>query len=644
MTNDNVNSVLSVDFGSVSTRVVLIDIVDGAYRLVARGQGRTTDGYPINDVAVGLDRVLRQVYNATGRRFLAENGTVITPEQADRSGVDLFTMTASVGRPLRAVVVGLTPNVSVESALRAASTNYIDVANIISLDDGRSEEERMNAIVLTYPDVVFLTGGTEAGATEAVLRLARMAALAVSLVDKQRRPAVIYSGNSYLDVQIADLFQDVTTVLFAGNIRPDLRTEKLDTARLKLGEAFDQQAGQRSSTFAMLSKTSQTGALPTPQGYGVLADYLGQTGMGPLAVVDMGSSATTLALYTEGRMQTGINPQIGLGYSAEALLDTVGIEAIRGWLPFNISRKDMRNYVMNKTLRPASIPATVKDLYIEQAMLKAGVRHLLQEMVPGAGALPLNLLIGAGGPLTGTGSAGYDAMLLLDTLQPTGVTVLQNDPYGLIPAMGSIATRAPEVVVQLMDGGSLNYLGVCIAVDGKPPMDKPVLRVTVTPDEGDVTEHDVLGGHIWAFRLPRGRRAEVKIRCRRGTSVNGKRGVKLMVDGGAIGILIDARGRPVPLGKSAADRAMLLPMWAHEVTGDPIVEIDPALLEAIADEDEAEAKPLSRRERRRRRRGKDEAASTDEPSDDELAALFGDDDDDDTSIEDEIDELRNVLS
>ena len=44
MSEPRINSVLAVDFGSVNTRALLFDRVDGVYRLVGSGAGRTTIG------------------------------------------------------------------------------------------------------------------------------------------------------------------------------------------------------------------------------------------------------------------------------------------------------------------------------------------------------------------------------------------------------------------------------------------------------------------------------------------------------------------------------------------------------------------------------------------------------------------------
>ncbi|HVU10145.1 MAG TPA: glutamate mutase L, partial [Phototrophicaceae bacterium] len=91
------NSILAVDFGNVHTRALLIDLVEGVYQLVAQAEERTTGTFPISDVGVGFRRAVQQLSANTGRRFLQQNGALITPEQPDRSGVDAFIATASLG-------------------------------------------------------------------------------------------------------------------------------------------------------------------------------------------------------------------------------------------------------------------------------------------------------------------------------------------------------------------------------------------------------------------------------------------------------------------------------------------------------------------------------------------------------------------
>jgi hypothetical protein len=616
MAEERSGSILAADFGNVTTRAILIDLVDGVYRLVARGEGRTTAGFPVGDVSVGLKRVAEQISAVTGRKLLHDDGLVITPERPDRSGVDHFVMTASTGRSLRTVLIGLVPDVSLASGVRAAAGTYIDIVEVISLDDDRSEEDQLNAILSSHPDLVFITGGIEDGAQEPVLGMARMVRLAVTLLKGGKKPTILYAGNSALVPPIEGMFDGLATVLIAPNIRPSLDEEELEGAQLQLALAYDERQSRQGSGFEVLGEVSRYGVLPTAQSYNLVVDYLGKTHNGNILAVDIGSAVGTLSAYVDGKTTTVIRTDIGVGHSAQSLLDGIGTQAIRRWLPFADASNQIRHYTLNKLLRPGTIPETLKGLYIEHGLVRAGIGALLSAARPmwaqklnptGVGDMPpFSLIIGAGAALTKTGHPGFNALLLLDALQPTGVTTLQADPYGLIAALGALARVNPGAVVQVLDGGSLERLGVCFALDGQPALNRTGMKVKITTDEGEVIKHEVAGGHLWVYPLGIGRAATVEVRASgRGTSMGGRGRVKVTVEGGAAGLIFDGRGRPLPLAADARGRAAQMPLWISEITGDSLIPIQDDWLIGAAEEgdvdDSIAARPAAAR---RGRRGK----------------------------------------
>ncbi|NOG49005.1 MAG: hypothetical protein HND48_05715 [Chloroflexi bacterium] len=93
-------------------------------------------------------------------------------------------ITASGGRPLRAVIVGLREDGSVAAAKQALSNTYVDVVETLSLEDGRDRDERLNAVLHGYPNIVVITGGVERGASESVMELVQSVKLAVAVMDK----------------------------------------------------------------------------------------------------------------------------------------------------------------------------------------------------------------------------------------------------------------------------------------------------------------------------------------------------------------------------------------------------------------------------------------------------------------------------
>ncbi len=578
-----ITSILAVDLGNVHTRAVLIDQVEGVYRLVGRSQTRTTAGFPIGDAYVGVERALLAMSQSTGRMLTREDGQVIIPEQSDRSGVDLFVATASLGRRLRTVMMGLVPDVSVISAQRAAAGTYIDIVETISLDDRRSVQDQMNAVILARPDLIFIAGGTEGGAEAPVLELAQTARLASRLMPRGHRPIILYAGNSELVERMAALFSD-QVLLIADNVRPTLDVEALESAQAQLAAAFDSFASAQIVGFERVGALSRIGVQPTAQSVGLIAEYLGRTA-GDTLIVDIGGGSSVLAAYVYRHLATSIRTDIGLGQSAASLLRAVGIKGVRAWLPFIASDNEIAAYAYNKTLRPLTIPERQRTLYLEHALLRAGARELLRaarpvwttdtaDDDPNAPMPPFAQIIASGAALTHTGQPGMTAMLILDALQPVGVSRLRADPGGLIAALGAVARVAPEAVVQVLDGASLDDLGTCISVSGTPRDGAPAVRVRMTNADGVIETHTVMGGTLFIIPLPPGLRADVRVRVlQRGLHIGERSRIRTRVMGGEAGIIIDARGRPLPLAATPRGVAAQLPAWYAQATGEAIQRI-----------------------------------------------------------------------
>jgi hypothetical protein len=201
-------------------------------------------------------------------------------------------------------------------------------------------------------------------------------------------------------------------------------------------------------------------------------------------------------------------------------------------------------------------------------------------------------------------------MLLLDSLQPEGVTELYTDPFGLMPAMGALAYFKPEAVVQVMARTGLEMIGSALSLSGYPRPERPALHVKITTDE-DVVEQRINGGHLWVYPLPIGQEADVQIRVMaRGTSIDGKRRLRLKLQGGTGGLIFDARGRPLPLAENLSERAAQMIQWFAEATGSPPMEIPAEWLSVSA----VESAP-SRRSRRQLRRIDEAQATSEEPDD-----------------------------
>ena len=99
----SINSLLVADCGTVYTKVSLFGLVEGQYRLMARGEAPTTVAPPQEDITQGIIQAIQHIETITGRRFV-RNGQMIRPEQENGDGTDMFIATVSAGGPLRMVV------------------------------------------------------------------------------------------------------------------------------------------------------------------------------------------------------------------------------------------------------------------------------------------------------------------------------------------------------------------------------------------------------------------------------------------------------------------------------------------------------------------------------------------------------------
>lgn len=659
MASSRVSSILAADFGSVQTRVVLFDVVEGEYRLVAHAAGRTTLGYPDNDLHVGLRRLLQEISAVSGREFYNQVGRIVTPEDRSRNGVDYFITTASAGKPIRTIVVGLVPEVSVNSALRATSGTYIDKVAEFHLRDGYSEEERLNAVIVGQPDLIFVAGGTNGGAVQALQDILDVVELGLKIQERELRPPILYAGNHDLQDYITERFSDLTEVIMSENIRPTIHRESVDAAQVALGHAFDEHNETQGIAFSSIADMSSTGLLPTAESYRLVADYFAQTRRTNVMVADVGSTSSVIVTSFNGDTNAHISTTKGLGQSALSLLNDVGEKAIADWLPYYPLGSEIRNYMMNKVARPASIPMNLREMFMEQAMLRAGLRDMIQtnraswDGVSSVGTLPpVGLIVVGGGALNGTGNPAYDIMMIADCLQPTGITEVKADRHGIIPAMSAIARSQPDAMVQLIDGDNLEHLGSLINLTGSSSRDGIAAKLVITTDD-EPFNYQLRVGEYLSLPLPQSFSLKIKIRCQGNFRVNGKRNLTVTLNGGTAGIVIDGRGRPLAPPTTVDERMEVLTQWIASATDTEAFELPDEW--RLNPNNDLEAVQLRRTQEMQALfvpigDGDDEDAFDDSNlealditgSDVDLDDLFGDDDDHQDPLEEEDDDLDSL--
>ena len=578
-----IESILALDIGSVNTQAVLIAQVEGTYQFVARAQLPTTLEEPWADVAVGVRHVVEQLSRIAMRPLLSDSGDLISPEQDNGSGVDVLVVTSSAAEPLRLVLAGLVGDLSVDSLRRAAAGTYTWVEDVIALlgASSLSEDARARRIVALQPDAVCIAGGSDGGASGPVLDLVESLALGAGLIEPSLRPAIVYAGNASLRPRVRQLVgQDIPLIMAGGNVRPSLETEDLGPLQSELEALHVNTKLAAVPGLAEVAAWSTLPILSTARSFGTALQYLGTTGdprRGALGV-DVGAATTLLAAGFGGQLYPTVRSDIGTAFGGARLVAEVGHEAIARWLPFELAPGELAAFVINKELHPSSIPPDIRELLIEQALAREAIRATLKVARPGWPRLnsnpigllpPMEPIVGSGAVLTRAPRLGQAALILLDALEPIGVTKLLLDVYNLMPGLGAIAVASPLAAVQAVENKGLLLLGTAVIPVGRGVRaGEVVLGVKMSYDTGGDLEVEVAAGTLEILPLPPGQQARLELRPRRGIDIGygpGRGGKPLSVEGSAIGLIVDARGRPLMLPADPERSRERIQQWLWDV-------------------------------------------------------------------------------
>ena len=580
--NHSGSSLLAIEVGEITTRAVLFDVVEGRYRFLAVGTARTTANAPFNHIGEGVLRAITDLEQITDRELIGDDDRLIIPSKMDGSGIDMVVATISAGPPLQIIAAGLLDDISLASAQRLTSTIYAQVIETLGLNDRKKPEERLDAILRLRPDLIVVAGGTENGATNSVIRLLESVGLACSLMPKDQRPEVLFVGNQALNPEVEKRLGTMTNYYFAPNVRPSLEVEQISPAQHHMVDIFRSIRAARLPGVSDLNEWAGLGLIPTSGAFGRMIQFLSKVydpGKGVLGI-DVGASATTIAAAFDGDLRLGVYPEFGLGMRASGLLENSHINEIQRWIPMDVSPDYIRDYIHNKQIYPASLPVSVEDLAIEQALARQAIRKAIaaaQSGFPkkigrsGSGMLPwFEPILATGSVLNKAPSVGHSLLTLLDAVQPTSITTLVLDQHNLAAPLGAAAAVNPYLSVQVLESSAFLSLATVITPIARVRPGTPILRLKVTYESGDETSLDIKQGTLEALPIPMGEAARLRLQPlhRSDVGMGGPgRGGSVRVVGGILGVVIDARGRPTPLPKDATRRQDLYKKWLWTLGG-----------------------------------------------------------------------------
>jgi len=582
--------IIATDVGSTTTKARFFHKKDGEWRFLVAGEAPTTVEAPYEDVTLGVQNAVREVEELTGHKLLAPDGSGIVVPYDGEKGVDLYVTTSSAGGGLQMMVSGLIKSMTAESANRAALGAGAIVMDVIARDDGRQPYQKIRRIRSLRPDMILMAGGTDGGASSHVMEIAELikAAEPKPRLGVAYKLPIVYAGNKVLRPQIEALLKEGFALDMVENIRPVLEQENTEPARRAVHELFMEHVMSHAPGYTRLMKWTDVDIMPTPAGEGMAMQLIANTYNLNVLGVGLGGATTNVYSVMEGRFVRSVSANLGMSYSVTNVMKEAGIENIMRWMPFNLDEEEVASRLMNKMIRPTTIPQTLEDLIVEHSVareaLRLGLQHhrtiatrlkgvqierTISDMFDQAleetyvKMMNIDICAGTGGLLSHAPRRIQSMYILTDAWQPEGITRMFQDSVFMMPHLGVLSTVYRDAAWNVFDKDCLVRLGTNIAAAGTGKTGEHVMTVDLEMPNGDIVKEELSLGDIKLVKLTELEEAKATIIPGKEYDVGAGPGKELeaTVSGGVAGVMLDARGRPIYLPEEEDKRKELLLKW-----------------------------------------------------------------------------------
>lgn len=592
--------ILATDCGSTTTKAILIELVDGEYRLQVRGEAPTTVEAPFEDVTKGVLNAVMEIEELSGR-ILLEDDQIISPRKGDK-GVDLYVSTSSAGGGLQMMVAGVVKSMTGESAERAALGAGSIVMDVLASNDGRKPHEKITRIRQLRPDMILLSGGIDGGTTKHVIEMAEILAAAnprPRLGNDYKLP-VIYAGNIMARDDIAETLSKIMDLDVTENIRPVLEHENLKPSRDKIHDLFMEHVMQQAPGYKKLMAWTDAPIMPTPGAVGSLIEMIAQAEGISVVGVDIGGATTDIFSVFEGQFNRTVSANLGMSYSICNVLVEATLPNVLRWVPFYIDEKELTNRIGNKMIRPTTVPQSLQELVIEQAIAREALRlsfiqhksfavklkgvqtkrtisDAFEQTESGTSLvnmMELDLLVGSGGVLSHAPRREQSVRMLIDSFLPEGITQLAVDSIFMMPQLGVMANiKKPEfaesarkAALEVFEKDCLIRLGTCVAPVGAAKPGVIVLKAELTFPDGKKQVYEIKQGELLRLQCAY-EPVQAKLTPGKGLDIGAGKNqpIETTLFGGVTGIIFDGRGRPFIMSSDNEQRIADLKKWSMAI-------------------------------------------------------------------------------
>ena len=489
------------------------------------------------------------------------------------------------------MVSGVVRSMTGESAQRAALGAGAIVMDILASNDKRLYHEKVKRIRQLRPDMVLLSGGVDGGTVSHVVELAEIIKTAnpKPRLGMNYKLPIIYAGNKESQNNISETLDESTDLIMVPNIRPTLERENLKPSRDKIHDLFMEHVMAQAPGYNKLMEWTDHPIMPTPGAVGKMIKKISDVEDISVVGVDIGGATTDVFSVFDGEFNRTVSANLGMSYSICNVLSEAGVSNISKWVPFDIDEKKLTNRIANKMIRPTTIPQTLEDLKIEQALAREALRlsfiqhkefavslkGVQQERTISdtfdqkssgetiVDMLKLDLIVGSGGVLSHAPRRSQAMRMIIDSFLPEGFTEIAVDSIFMMPQLGVLSTFHEKAALEVFHKDCLIKLGTCVAPLGQFKNGKSLFNYSIIIND-EIEQGTLHFGEIKLIKANLGM-YKCKIVPEKNINIGFGKGELFEgeINGGEVGIILDGRGREISFDLDIKTRIDQILNWSE---------------------------------------------------------------------------------
>ena len=554
------SATLVADVGTFSTRVSLLERVEGEFRLAGAARVPSTIDPPVSDVMLGISRALTELERATGWHA--------GDEEVNRLAV------TSVGLTAVTSVLSLGSNRALNALLESLQSLPITPIDIFDLNNRPPDAYQFvyQRLIETPLDVLVVLGSETDKDWEA--EIARIGEIIRNVLSVHRNAwnlTVVFVGSG-THAQSLRTFLGERAPLRHMDLDPaESARATLDALESLVQSLANERRQHLMPNYAGLTEWAGAAPIDYQEALGHVTQQLAQRYSIHVLSLDLGAShAAAIASLPNGVLRKASLDGFGTLRSPQNILMEAGREAVERWLPYDLDEGRLDDYLLHRIAHPGALPTTIESLVLEHAFAREALRNVVElideqtidgeTMAPCAAA---DVIIGCGATLGGAPRLIQATTMMLDSVLPTGFTQFALDRAGALPVL--LLDKAIEAGNPFVEQDVLLSLGVSISPTGRMAENRPALRLRAGMPSRSPEETFVNFGamEVIPWEGGAGSTLEAWPATRLNLGVGRGRGAEPRANlfGGSLGLIVDARGRPIDLDANSDKRQAKILEW-----------------------------------------------------------------------------------